>query len=68
MAASRAKRNIHFYSFRDKTLSKADKIIKLFEKKTVGDLFKVIVEYSQLYEDNKLPKIDLFGYILKEKK
>ncbi len=63
-AASKVGRSMLFHSFEDKKMKDGDKIVKKYNKKSVGDLVADILRVSGLFDKKSKPKKDLFSILL----
>jgi len=66
-AASRAGRDMQFYSFEDSKMKGADKIINKFKGMYVRDLVVETINICELFNRNPKPKKDLFSILLEKR-
>jgi poly(ADP-ribose) glycohydrolase len=64
MAASRAGKEMKFFSFGDEKLRKAGKVYEKYKGKSVGEVMGDVVAYCENHDLMVINKTDLFAYIL----
>ena len=66
VAASRAERDMIFYSFGDAKVKNSWKVVNKYTGKTVGDVVKDMLEGCEFLQRNKGSKKDLFTFMLEK--
>jgi len=64
IAASRAKRNMLFYAFRDKGIMKGGQLVAKYKGKPIGELMALILAHTKALGTKKIKKPCVFEFIM----